>query len=56
MASQIHSSVACYMTTVIAICHNPALRTFYTRLCRRGKPRKVALVAAMRKLFPILKR
>ena len=30
------------------------LRTFYTRLCRRGKPWKVALVAAMRKLLLIL--
>ena len=32
-----------YMATVTA-----------TRLCRRGKPRKVALVAAMRKLLLIL--
>ena len=32
----------------------PAIRDFYTRLCRRGKPRKVALVAAMRKLLLIL--
>ena len=29
----------------------PAIRDFYTRLCRLGKPRKVALVAAMRKLL-----
>ena len=34
--------------------HNPAIRDFDTRLCRRGKPRKVALVAAMRKLLLIL--
>ena len=32
----------------------PAIRDFHTRLCRRGKPRKVALVAAMRKLLLIL--
>ncbi|MCY4521929.1 MAG: hypothetical protein OXC13_14280 [Caldilineaceae bacterium] len=31
-----------------------AIRDFYTRLCRRGKPRKVALVASMRKLLLIL--
>ena len=41
-----------YMTT--ATRHNPAIRDFYTRLCRRGKPRKMALVAAMRKLLLIL--
>ena len=34
--------------------HNPAIRDFHTRLCQRGKPRKVALVAAMRKLLLIL--
>ena len=43
-----------YMATVTATRHNPAIRDFYTRLCRRGKPRKVALVAAMRKLLLIL--
>ena len=37
-----------------ATCHNPAIRAFYTRLCRRGKPKKVALIAAMRKLLLIL--
>jgi transposase len=43
-----------YMTTVTATRHNPAIRDFHTRLCRRGKPRKVALVTAMRKLLLIL--
>ena len=43
-----------YMATVTATRHNPAIRDFYTRLCRRGKPRKMALVAAMRKLLLIL--
>ena len=42
------------MATVTATRHNPAIRGFHTRLCRRGKPRKVALVAAMRKLPLIL--
>ena len=30
-----------------------AIRAFHTRLCHRGKPQKVALAAAMRKLLPI---
>ncbi len=34
--------------------HEPVIRDFYTRLCRRGKPRQVALVAAMCKLLLIL--
>lgn len=42
------------MTTVTATRHNPAVRGFCIRLCRRGLPRKVALVAAMRKLLLIL--
>ena len=42
------------MTIVTATHHNPAIRDFHTRLCRRGKPRKVALVTAMRKLLLIL--
>ncbi|MCE2468183.1 MAG: hypothetical protein J4G06_09220 [Caldilineaceae bacterium] len=37
-----------------AIRYNPAIRTCYARLCQRGKPKKVALVAAMRKLLTIL--
>jgi transposase len=43
-----------YMATVTATRHNPAIRDFYTGLCRRGKPQMVALVAAMRKLLLIL--
>ena len=39
------------MVTVTATRHNPAIRDFHTRLCRRGKPRKVVLVAAMSKLL-----
>lgn len=34
--------------------HNPVLRAFYGRLCDKGKEKKVALVAAMRKLLVIL--
>ena len=43
-----------YMATMTAICHNPPIRAFYRRLCAKGKPRKVALVAAMHKLLTVL--
>lgn len=43
-----------YMATVSATTHNPVIRDFYQRLIARGKPRKVALVACMRKLLTIL--
>jgi transposase len=42
-----------YMATVVAIRRNPALAAFYQRL-RVGRPAKVALTAAMRKLLTIL--
>ena len=38
------------IATVTATRHNSAIRDFHTHLCRRGKPRKAVLVAAMRKL------
>ena len=34
--------------------HNPVIRAFYERLVAKGKPKKVALVACMRKLLTIL--
>jgi len=43
-----------YMATLAATRSNPAIRTFYHRLCEAGKPRKVALTACMRKLLTIL--
>ena len=43
-----------YMATVAATRCNPVLRPFYLRLRAAGKPSKVALVAAMRKLLTIL--
>ena len=43
-----------YMATQVATRHNPAIRTFYQRLRAAGKPPKVALIAAMRKLLTIL--
>lgn len=45
---------ALYMPTVAAIRHNPVIRSFYQRLVAAGKPKKVALIAAMRKLLVIL--
>lgn len=43
---------ALWMPTLAAVTRcNPWLQTFYRRLIERGKPHKVALVAAMRKLL-----
>jgi transposase len=43
-----------YMATVAAIRWNPILKIFYDRLLAKGKVKKVALVACMRKLLTIL--
>ena len=40
-----------YMGTLSAVRSNPPLRRFYEGLLARGKPKKVALVACMRKLL-----
>jgi transposase len=45
---------ALYMATLSAVRFEPTLKTFYQRLCAAGKPKKVALVACMRKLLTIL--
>ena len=45
---------ALYMGTLVATRHNPAIKEFYGRLLEAGKPKKVALVACMRKLLSIL--
>lgn len=45
---------ALYMATLVAIRHNPKIRTYYQRLVESGKKKIVALVAAMRKLLIIL--
>ena len=45
---------ALYMPMLSAVQHNPVIRAFYQRLVDRGKPRKVALVACMRKMLTIL--
>lgn len=46
-------SVRCalYMATLSAIRFNPPIRDFYKRLRAQGKPAKLAIVAAMRKLI-----
>jgi len=45
---------ALYMAALVATRFNPVIRTFSTRLCEAGKPKKVALTACMRKLLTIL--
>lgn len=42
---------ALYMPTLSAVRNNPWLRRFYERLISRGKPPKLAIMAAMRKLL-----
>jgi transposase len=43
-----------YMATLSGIRHNPVIRSFYQRLLAKGKVKKVALTACMRKLLVIL--
>ena len=43
-----------YMSTIVAIRHNPAIKAFYVRLKAQGKESKIAIVACMRKLITIL--
>lgn len=43
-----------YMATMSAIRCNPAIKVFHGRLIAAGKPKKVAIVACMRKLLTIL--
>jgi len=46
--------VALYQAVLVATRHNALIRAFYQRLLAAGKPKKVALVACMRKLLGIL--
>lgn len=43
-----------YMATVVSITHNPVIKDLYDRLVGKGKVKKVALVACMRKLLVIM--
>jgi transposase len=45
---------ALYMATLSAMRYNPQIAPFYRRLLAAGKPKKVAIVACMRKLLTIL--
>ena len=42
------------MPTLVAIQHNAVIKHFYARLVAIGKPKKVAVVACIRKLLTIL--
>ena len=50
--SQVRSVL--YMAATVAMRHNPVIKAFYERLLGAGKPKKVAIVACMRKLLTIL--
>lgn len=43
-----------YMGALVATRRNPVIRAFYARLLAAGKPKKLALVACMRKLLTML--
>ena len=43
-----------YMATLVATQRNSIIKRFYQHLLSKGKPKKVALVACMRKLLIIL--
>jgi len=49
-----HVRAVLYMSTLVAVRHNPRLRSFSVRLRDAGKVPKVALIACMRKLLTIL--
>lgn len=43
-----------YMATLSATIYNPVIRSFYQRLCNRGKLKKIAIIACAHKLLSIL--
>ena len=43
-----------YMAALVSTKHNPVMKAFYVRLLSKGKAKKVALVAVMRKLLVTL--
>ena len=43
-----------YMASLASITHNPVIRNLYFRLIERGKEKKAAIVACMRKLLVIM--
>ena len=49
-----HVRATLYMGAVVAMRHNPVLKVFYERLVERGKSKKLALTACVRKILVIL--
>jgi transposase len=49
-----HVRTVLYMAVIGALRCNPIIRAFYTQLTARGKPRKLAIVACMRKMLTTL--
>ena len=45
---------ALYMAALVGARFNPILKEFYQRLLAKGKPKKLALIAVMRKLLSYL--
>jgi transposase len=43
-----------YMATLCAVRFNPTIKTFYEHLRAKGKPKKVAITACMRRLLTVL--
>jgi transposase len=43
-----------YMAALVATTHNPILKAFKDKLLKQGKPKKVAIIACVRKLVTIL--
>lgn len=48
-----HLRKALYMPAIVATRFNPVLKVFYEKLVAAGKPKKVAIIAVMRKLLHI---
>ncbi len=40
-----------YMAALVACRCNPLMKTFYERLCAKGKPKKVGIIAVLRKML-----
>jgi transposase len=57
LAKQGNARLRCalYMPTLVAVQFNPLLKRFYQRLLEKGKAKKVALTACMRKLLNIIR-
>ena len=49
-----HSRTALYLSAMVAIRYNPAIKRFYERLLQTGKHKKIALTACIRKIVTAL--